>query len=120
MAFFPRPVRPSRALGDLWTFMRQRRRHEFGFGVLAIVITALWFWAIFDKLDVRPEWQPPKVMYVKQWPVTRTEAEVRAQQAKDAPRELAERKAMEEAARKRQDEYKKLAKTLGIDVTPRR
>jgi hypothetical protein len=120
MAFFPRPVRPSRAIGDLWMFIRQRRRHELGFGLLAVGITCLWFWAIFDKLDVRPEWQPPKVMYVKQWPLTRTEAEVRAQLAKDAPKELAERKAAEEAARKRQDEYKKLAKTLGIDVTPRR
>ncbi len=88
--------------------------------MLAVVITALWFWAIFDKLDVRPEWEPPKVMYVKQWPKTRTAAEVRAQQAKDAPQELAARKAEEAAARKRQDEYKQLAKTLGIDVTPRR
>lgn len=120
MAFFPRPVRPSRAIGDLWTFIRQRRRHELGFGVLATLITGLWFWAIFDKLDVRPEWEPPKVMYVKQWPTTRTEAEVRAQLAKDAPKEIAEHKADEAAARKRQAEYKALADKLGIDVTPRR
>lgn len=120
MAFFPRPVRPSRAIGDLWTFIRQRRRHELGFGVLAVVITALWFWAIFDKLDVRPEWEPPQVMYVKQWPTTRSEAEVRAQLAEDAPKEIAAHKAEEAAAQKRQAEFKKVAKTLGIDVTPRR
>lgn len=120
MAFFPRPVRPTRALGDLWSFIRQRRRHELGFGVLATVITALWFWAIFDKLNVRPEWKPPEVMYVKQWPKTRTEAEVRAQLVKDAPQEIADRKAQEQAARKRQQQFKKLAKTLGIDVKPRR
>ena len=120
MSIFPRPVRPSRAIADLWSFVWQRRRHEFLFAVLAIVITALWFGAIFDKLNVRPEWKPPQILYVKQWPKSRTDAEVRAQLAKDAPQEIAERKAEEAAARKRQDEYKKLAKNLGIDVTPRR
>jgi ribosomal protein S21 len=114
MAIFPRPVRPSRALSDLWGFLRARRRSEFLFGGLAVVITCLWFWMIFDKLSPKPEWRPPTVMYVKQWPKTRTAADVRAQQAIDAPREKAEREALEAAKKKRQDEYKRLAKQLGL------
>ena len=114
MAFIPRPARPSNALADLWQFLRARRRHEFVFGGLAVVATGFWFWAIFDKLSVKPEWQPPKVMYVKQWPKTRSTADILVQQAIDAPREKAEREARAAAAKKRQDEYKALAKRLGI------
>lgn len=114
MAMFPRPARPSRALADLWSFLRARRRHEFAFGLLATGITLLWFAMIFDKLSVKPEWQPPTVLYVKQWPKTRTAAEVRAQQAIDAPREKAQRDALAAERKRRQDEFKKLAKTLGI------
>lgn len=114
MAIFPRPVRPSRALGDLWGFLRQRRPHEFVFGLLAVIISSLWIWAIFDKMSVKREWKPPTVLYVKQWPKTRTTAEIRAQQAIDAPREAAERAAREAEKKKRQDEYKRLAERLGI------
>ncbi|UVO55147.1 hypothetical protein [Sphingomonas sp. SUN039] len=114
MAFLPRPVRPTRALADLWGFIRARRRHELAFGLLAVGITALWFMMIFDKLNPPREWRPPEVMYVKQWPKTRTAADVRAQQAIDAPREKAEREALAAAKKKRQDEYKALAKRLGI------
>lgn len=114
MAMFPRPARPSRALADLWGFLRARRRHEFAFGLLATGITILWFAMIFDKLDVKPEWQPPKILYVQQWPKTRTAADVRAQQAIDAPRERARRAALAAERKKRQDDFKRLAKTLGI------
>jgi hypothetical protein len=114
MSIFPRPVSPSRALSDLWRFMRARKRHEFAFGLLATGITVLWFAMIFDKLSVKPEWRPPNVMYVKQWPKTRTAADVRAQQAIDAPREKAEREALEAEKKKRQEQYKRLAKQLGI------
>jgi hypothetical protein len=114
MALFPRPVRPSHALADLWHFLRARQRHEFVFGMVAVVATGLWFWAIFDKLSVKPEWRPPTVLYVQQWPKTRTSADVRAQQAIDAPREKAEREARAAERKKRQDEYKALAKRLGV------
>lgn len=114
MAFLPRPVSPSRAIADLWRFLRARRRHEFAFGMLAIGITGLWFAMIFDKLNPKAEWRSPTVMYVKQWPKTRTAADVRAQQAIDAPREKAEREALAAEKKKRQDQFKRLAKQLGI------
>lgn len=114
MAFFPRPDRPSRALADLWAFVRARRRSEFVFGGLAVALTSVWFWMLFDKMSPKPEWRPPTVLFVKQWPKTRTLADIRAQQAIDAPKEKAARDARAAEAIKRQDEYKALAKRLGI------
>lgn len=115
MAIFPRPARPARALADLWSFLRARRRHEYVFGGLAVALSLLWVWAIFDKLSPKPEYRPPEVQYVKYWPKGRTEADIRAQQAIDAPKEKAAREAREAAAKKRQDDYKRLAKQLGLD-----
>ena len=115
MSIFPRPVRPSRALGDLWQFVRARPRHEFVFGVLATAMTGLWFWAIFDKLYPVPDYRPPPVYYATQWPASRTVAEVKAQQAKDLPAELKAKREAEAAAAAKRAQYQRMAKTLGID-----
>jgi len=114
MSFFPKPTRPSRAIADLIGFVRNVGRKEIVFGLLSIVITGLWFWAIFDKLSPKREWKPPQVFYVKQWSAARTAAEVRAQQAIDAPREQAERARVEAEAAARRAQYQRLAKQLGI------
>ena len=115
MSMFPRPVRPSRALGDLWQFVRSRTRHEVFFGFLAVGITALWFVAIFNKLNPDPEYKAPPVFYAKQWTANRTVADVRAQQKKDLPGELAAQREREEAARIQRQRYDKLAKQFGLD-----
>ncbi len=114
-AMLPRPVRPSRAIADFVAFVRMRRQSEIWAGLLAVCITLLWFWMIFDKLNPTPEYVPPPVNYVKQWPKTRTEAEVAAQQAKDLPAEIAARKRREEEAAAERAKYDKLAKQFGID-----
>ena len=111
----PRPVRPSRALGDLWQFVRGRTRQEVFFGLLAVGITALWFAAIFDKLNPEPEYKSPPVFYAQQWPANRTVADVRAQQKKDLPAELVAQREREEAARLQRKRYDKLAKQFGLD-----
>ena len=69
---------------------------------------------VFDTLSVKKEWKPPEVQYVQQWPASRTDAEARAQQAKDAPRELAEKKAEADAKLKRRQAFQRVAKQLGI------
>lgn len=114
MAFFPRPVWPSRAVGDLVTYVRTRGRRELMFGLLSVGITLLWFWAIFDKLYPKPEYKAPPVFYAKQWRADRTVAEVRAQQAKDLPAELAAKREREKAEADRRAKFQKLAKQLGL------
>jgi hypothetical protein len=111
----PRPVRPSRAIADFVAYVRQMKRSQIWGGVLAVGVTLLWFWAIFDKLYPPEPYKPPEVSYVTQWPATRTAEEVRAQQARDLPRELAEKKRREEAEAARRAQYDRLAKQLGME-----
>lgn len=115
MAFFPRPVRPTRAIGDFWQFLKGRQRHEYVILVLSALMTFAWFAAIFYKLYPKPEYKPPTVMYVKQWPASRTVEEVRAQQAKDLPAELEAKRLAEKAEAEKRAKYQRLAKQLGID-----
>jgi hypothetical protein len=114
MAFFPRPVWPMRALGDLWHYLKARPRHEYVILLVSIAMTFTWFSAIFYKLYPKPEYKPPAVMYVTQWKATRTAADVRAQQAKDLPAELAAKRAAEKAEAEKRAKYQRLAKQLGI------
>lgn len=115
MAFFPRPVGPVRAIGDLWQFLKARKPHEYIILLASIGMTFTWFAAIFYKLYPKPEYKPPTVMYVKQWTAARTAADVRAQQAKDLPAELEAKKAAEKAEAEKRAKYQRLAKQLGID-----
>lgn len=114
MAFFPRPVGPARAFGDLWQFLRARRPYEYVVLLMSIGMTLTWFAAIFYKLYPKPEYKPPTVMYVKQWSASRTAAEIKAQQAKDLPAELEAKRLEEKAAAEKRAQYQRLAKRLGI------
>lgn len=115
MAFIPRPVRPTRALGDLWQFLKGRQRHEYVILLISTGMTFAWFAAIFYKLYPKPEYKPPTVMYVTQWPASRTLAEIKKQQAKDLPAELEAKRLAEKAEAEKRAKYQRLAKQLGID-----
>ena len=101
MAFLPPPVSPRAAWLDALGYIRQRRRHQLVFAALSLAAPVVLISAFMNEFNRTAEWQPPTVIYVKQWSAERTLAEVRAQQAKDLPAELAARKriADEEAAR---------------------
>ena len=114
MAMFPRPVRPSRALGDLFSVIGQPQRHQVVIAILAVALTAAMVWAVVEQFRPKEEWKAAEVMYVKQWPKTRTAADVRAQQAIDAPREAAERKKAEAEAAERRRQFDRVAKMMGI------
>lgn len=114
MAFLPGPRQFARAWADLRQFVAQRRRHEMVFAAAAVALTIGMAFTIFDSLSVKKEWKPPEVQYVEQWPLNRTDAEAHAQQVRDAPRELAEKKAEADAKLKRREAFQRLAKRLGI------
>jgi hypothetical protein len=106
MNFFSR-MSPLRAYRDLRLFLATRERYEFGFFALALAITGFLVYAFFRDSAV-PEDYRRNIIYVQQWPATRTDAEIKAQQAIDAPIE-AKARADQEAARKaRQAEFKKV------------
>lgn len=120
MAILPRPTSPLAAWRDFRDFARTPRKHKIVFAALACVFPAFLLWAMVHDAKVDEEWIPPTIVYVKQWPASRTAAEARAQQAKDLPAELAARKESEDAAEARRQAYRRLADKMGIDVDKQR
>jgi hypothetical protein len=102
---------PRAAWRDLRAFFQTRQRHQWVFAALSLAIPgflALQFYLVSGKPK---HYRPPEVVFVQQWPKSRTDAEIKAQQAKDAPAEKAEQleRAKEEAAyRKRMQDLRKL------------
>lgn len=105
---------------DLRDAVRAPRKHKIVFAALACVFPAFLLWAMIHDAKVDEEWIPPTIVYVKQWPASRTAEEVRAQQARDLPAELAAKKAREDAAEAKRQAYRRLADKMGIDVDKQR
>ncbi|RZM06209.1 MAG: hypothetical protein EOP67_75325, partial [Sphingomonas sp.] len=98
MNFFTR-MSPLRAYRDLRLFLATRERYEFGFLALSLFITGFLIYGFFRDSDVPREYRR-NIVYVEQWPADRTDAQIRAQQAIDAPikaKAIADQKAAREA-----------------------
>lgn len=95
--------------------MAGRQPHRIVYFALAAAATALCGMGFYVTFTPKPTWQEPDIVYFEQWPANRSEADVRARLAKDLPGELAAQKALEDAQRKKQEDFKRLAKQLGLD-----
>lgn len=92
---------PVRAYRDLRLFLGTRQPYELGFLVLAMAITGFFVYAFAHDSAV-PVAYKPDIIYVEQWPLTRTDAEIVAQQKVDAVKKaqlLAEQKKREDETR---------------------
>lgn len=116
MAFIPTPVRPRRAFADLRDFLGQPTRHKLVFAVLSITLTLGLIVAVWKQFESKRAWQQPDIVYVKQWPGSRTRLQVEEQQARDLPGELAEKRAMEKALAERRAQFQRVADAMGIDT----
>lgn len=83
MQFLAR-MSPFRAIRDLRLFLHQRQKHELVFFVLSVVLTGLVLIAFAKDSKIEKVYRP-NIVYVQQWRLDRTDAEIRAQQAIDAP-----------------------------------
>jgi len=103
----PRPASPRALWADARSFFRQRSRHQVIAACLAVampIIIVVGFY--FDgKTNLTLGEQ---IVYVENWPATRTDAEIKAQQKIDQAR-----KEQEQAERQRQ--FKELEKRLGME-----
>lgn len=89
---------PVRAYKDLRFFLASRERYEFGFMALAVAITGFFVFAFAHDSHFEPEYKP-NIVYVEQWPLSRTDAEIVAAQKIGAvakSKRLAEQKAAED------------------------
>lgn len=104
---------PSTLWRDLRAFLRAREKHEWVFAALAVVIPAILM-LMFYTQSTPVKYRPPTVIYVKDWNKGRTEAEIKRQQAIDAPGERAARKAEAEFEAKKRQQFKDIEKALGL------
>jgi hypothetical protein len=106
MSWFPRPSNPIAAFRDLAAFMRQRSREQVIGAALAILITAIIVieFLVDAKIGTAP---PPQIVYAELYPSNRTDAQIIADEKKDAAAKLA-------AQKERQRQFQKLEKQLGM------
>ena len=76
MQFFAR-MSPLRAVRDLRLFLRQRQKHELIFLFLSIFITGLLLIGFAKDSKIEKEYRP-NIVYVQQWTLDRTDAEIKA------------------------------------------
>lgn len=81
MTFIAR-LSPFRAIRDLRFFLSQRQPYELGFLALSILITTAVVAGFVQDSRVEKPYKK-NIIYVEQWPVTRTNAEIVAQQKID-------------------------------------
>ena len=105
MSWFPHPSSPRVALRDLFIFIRHREREHVIGASLAVLITTiiLIIFLVDPKVNTAP---PEQVTWVDIYPANRTDAEIIADQKKDAA-------ARAEFKRKKQESFKKIDKDLG-------
>jgi hypothetical protein len=117
--FKPDPEHKGGGIRDMLTVFRQPQPHKWAFILASIAIPAAGIIGFAIQYDKEAEYRPPTVIYVKDWPANRTEAQVKAQQALDAKSDQEYREAVDaakaaEAARRQQ--FRDIANELGIDV----
>ena len=105
----PRPARPSVAYNDLRDFLRQRPRHQWLAGTLAVMIPLAILTAFFvdASMSARPR---PDIHYINSWPADRSDEEIKASQQAAAER----REAIREERQRQWQRVQKQAESLGI------
>lgn len=105
MSFFPKPSSPSAAWRDLMTFIRHREREHVIGASLAVLVTMIIviIFLVDPKVNTAP---PEQITYVDIYPANRTDAQIIADEKKDAA-------ARAEFKRKKQESFKKIDKDLG-------
>lgn len=107
---FLKLLSPIRAIRDLRFFLSQRKQHELWFMLLAMAVTLGILWVFAKDSYVATPYER-NIIYAESWPITRSEAEIKAQQKIDqakkhiAEEELAKRRKAKQAEFKKVDDW---------------
>src|SRR3954470_9330446 len=106
MSWLPRPSSPTSVVRDFLAFVRQREREHVIGATLAFLVTLIivLIFLIDPKVNTAP---PEQVTYAELYPSNRTDAEIIADQKKDAAARLA-------AKQEKQRQFKALENQLGM------
>jgi len=100
---------PVVAYRDLRLFLATRRRHELWFMALSLAITLLVLFVFFK--DTSTGMDKPyerNIIYVEQWPITRTDEQIKAQQKIDQAKKHIQQAELEKRRKAKQAEFKRL------------
>jgi hypothetical protein len=111
----PRPSRPSALWVDIKAVFGAKGPHRLLSAGLAILMPLVAF-ALFYFSPVKAPYREPDIVYAQQWPANRSDADILAQQAIDAPKEQQARAEQKEHEESRKRALRTLAKTLGMNV----
>lgn len=107
MPMLPPMHSPRAVWRDLRAILKRRSREQAIAAALSVLFTVTIIVIFF--LDAKVNTAPPTtILFVDSWSTNRTDAEIKADQVKD-------RKANEERAKVRQDQFKEIANTFGIE-----
>ena len=103
----PRPASPRALIADLRAFTRERSGFQWGAAAVAIAMpVVIVFGFIKDaRTNIVPKEQ---IVYVGSWGADRTDAEIKADQAKREQQRQA-------GGAERQRQFKKVARRFGMD-----
>lgn len=106
MNFFAR-MSPLRAFRDLRLFLAARKKYEIYFLLASIGLTASTLWAFAQDSHVEKVYKPD-IVYVQQWKLDRTDAEIVAQQKVDQVKKDAELAELKKRQAETQASFKRL------------
>ncbi len=106
MAIFPRPARPKALLTDIKAFLRGEERHKILIALISILMPALLIAGFY--VDSKRDKPPTQIVYIQNYNGERSDEEIIKQN-------VADQKILDAKRRAKQEEYQRLAKTLGID-----
>ena len=106
MSWLPRPSSPTSVVRDFLAFVRQREREHVLGAIMAFLVTLIivLIFLIDPKVNTAP---PEQVTYADIYPANRTDAQIIADQKKDAA-------ALQAAKKEKQRQFKELEKQLGM------
>jgi hypothetical protein len=107
--FLPRPASPRAVWRDLRAFMRDRPRHQWVAGTLAVMMPMAILGGFYMESYGRARARS-SVVYINSWPADRSDEEIRARQQADLARE----RAMQAERQRQFQRLEKQAKRLGI------
>jgi hypothetical protein len=110
MDFFAR-MSPTRAVRDLRLFLATRQPHEVWFLVAALAVTGFLIYAFAKDSYVEKEYRP-KIVYVQQWTLDRTDAQIVAQQKIDQVKKDSETAKLKAEQEKTRAEFRRLDEKL--------
>lgn len=84
MRIFPRrQSSPLEAAGDLRSFFTSRRPRDLLMILPALALTGLIVWMLIVEYPSQPAPYKRNIIYVESWPLSRTDADIRAAQITD-------------------------------------